>query len=233
MKILGSNEVLSKLNKQELEAGYLFGSNDVLTGSSQEKKLYLHISNSLWSKFTGTLREYLLPWRWQSVYLDHSHETMDTRFSAGAQFERVLVNMPAKRNIYFQNLEDLAGKSLFITHLINENGYSEVACREQIHTVIPNNAKIPGAQEVRTIQWKKIPNRPLPQDRTTQHMYRIRGLYSFCMYHLKKHFSSSWNEVKVEAGGMTETVLVAKRTIISKFQDTNSDYITVTYFLQN
>lgn len=216
MKIFG-DENSSEFKNYAKEPGFFFGSNDVLKGSRStvhsytasffgtsnysktvEPKLYLHISTNAWTTFTGKLRECFLPWRWKTAYLDQED---------GTQPRQILVCTSVHDSRLPDHLGQLLGKSLFLTNLINRNHYDEVFGQEFI--------RLEGENNLRTTRI----THPLGEmvglhhefsNDLLCHIYRQRSLFSKFKYNILKQFTSSWMEVAIQAGQISEKILIKK-----------------------
>lgn len=224
MKIYG-DEASARFKTYVQESGTICGHNDVLVGDRQtirrvtssffrttyenitiQPRLYLHIFNTFWSSVTGILREYCLPWRWKVAYLDQEN---------GTPLQRILVCTSVSDGKLPDRLNALVGQSLFVTNLIKANQYEEIFRQEYLRIPSQN-----GLHENRIIhplgEWAgfriECDN---PDDLC--HVYRIRGIFSFLKYHLLKNLSSTWEEVAIQAGQVSENVLIKRndRTTIS------------------
>jgi hypothetical protein len=200
------------------EPGWVWGHNDVLIGDrisgvltksscfgttkkgvSYLPKLYLHISNSFWSSFTGMLRKFCLPWRWKAVYLKEGNDPAP---------KPILICTNVHQGKLSDRLNALVRQSLFITNLIDDNRYEEIFGREYL--------KVPSQSGEQSIRFAH----PLGEcvglriTGTTNvdfcHIRRIRGVFSFFQYHLLKRLSSNWKEVIIHAGDVSERVLMKK-----------------------
>lgn len=135
MKIFGDLSSHPCTNHQK-ESGLCFGTHDILRGANWvqtrithdlfgqrvvtktvERKIHLHIFKDTFSTITGKLREYLLPWRWKSAFLDAED---------GSQPQRVLVCTS-------EGLNKIAGRSWLITNLIAEKCYTKVFGKEFLY----------------------------------------------------------------------------------------------------
>ncbi len=218
MKIFGDRNS-SKFKNYDKESGFFFGHNDVLKGTKRdahhysisyfgtsyhlktvEPKLYLHIPTNAWTTFTGKLREYFLPWRWKTAYLDQED---------GTRPRQILVCTSVHDGELSDRISDLLGKSLFLTSLIDSDHYYEIFGQEFI-----------GLKGENSQRWTKITH-PLGEIAGVQyivsndfhlfcHIYRRRGLFSRFKYNLLKRFSSSWKEVAIQSGHVSEKILINK-----------------------
>lgn len=206
--IYGHNDVLTRERESLRRATY-----DGLTGSTTDgmiftpSKLYLHISNTPWSFFTGMLREYCLPWRWKGAYLDPEDGT-------GPQ--RILV-CPSVDGELFGILNQVIGQSsVFVINLIKGERYEEHYGREYLK--IPRQGSTHNIEIIHPLgEWAGSVtkfNRPFD----LCHIHRIRGVFSSLKYHFLKTFSSEWEEVFMQAGQVSENVLIKKndRAAISR-----------------
>lgn len=214
MKIFG-DESSTEFKNFATEPGALFGHNDVLKGSEKTvqsytlsfwenstslktktftPKLYLHIPTNPWTTFTGKLREYFLPWLWKTAYLD-----IDQR--------KILVCASVQEGKLSPHLSKLLGKSWFVTNLINNNLYDEIFGQDFI--------RLRGEGNQRTIKvahplGEKIGVHAEFTSDLLCHIYRPQSLFSTFKYTLLKQFSSSWKEVVIQVGRVSENVLIKK-----------------------
>lgn len=109
----------------------------------------------------------------------------------------------------------MLGQSLFVTNLISAGQYEEVFGQEYL--------KIPrqDGPDVHTMvhplgAWAGRLAGISSDDFC--HIYRIRGIFSLFQYHFLKAFSSEWEEVAVQAGQVSENVLIKRsdRATISR-----------------
>lgn len=213
MKIVGDAVTQDQVVLLGKEDAVLFGYNDSLItmmplssdirSFRNVQHLHIHISNTIWSKFTGILREYCLPWRWQAVYLDREN---------GKPPEQILVCTAYKLS---DRIKLLLGKSLFIAKLIAEDRYCEDKGWEFLQIRVQNveNQPIENIIHHPLGEWaeKRViayvdPNHSY----NLYHIHRIRGIFSSFTYSLLKHFSKSWEEITLKAGGIFEKVLIKK-----------------------
>lgn len=211
MKIFGDKNP-SRLTYVK-EPGFFFGSNDVLKGFKRvvsytintsvfrgtysktiKPKLYLHISENAWTTFTGKLREYFLPWRWKTAYLDLEN---------GTQPRQILVCGTGLSD----RLKLLLGRSLFLMNLINSNHYDEVFGQEFIRLPGENRR---GKTKIAHPLGEWIVSHVKFSNDLFCHIYRSRSLFSRFKYNLLKQFSSSWKEVAIQAGQISEKILIKK-----------------------
>ncbi len=208
MKIYGDIDT-TKFTNFTQEPGLLFGNNDVLKGeaiktysigpfrsrveeSSYEPKLFLHIPTNMWSSFTGLLREYLLPWRWQVAHIDQIAPS------------QILVNISDAENHASSKLKRVLGKPLFEAHLIKQNRYDEIFGSEFI--------RVKTTSEKRVIEIRR-PLMGFYKEFTSDnlcHIYRPRSLFSLIKYYLLRQFSSTWKEVAIEVKGISKNILIKK-----------------------
>jgi len=214
MKIFGDKSS-SKFKNYVREPGTFFGSNDVLKGPKKtfpcydfslfgnssylqtvEPKLYLHIPTSLWTTFTGKLREYLLPWRWKTAYLDRED---------GTPLRQILVCTYVKDGKLSDRLKTLLGKSLLVANLVNNHCYDEIFGQEFLLLQGQNSRDStlisdPLGEGLRAISSNDL----------YCHIYRPRSLFSKFKYNLVKKFSTSWKEVTMRVEGVSEQILIRK-----------------------
>jgi len=217
MKIYG-DDVSTLFKTYTQEPNLIYGYNDVLVGDRNtikkftfspfgntsetlitQPKLFLHISNTIWSSFTGMLKEYFLPWRWKVAYLDQEN---------GTPPQRILVCINVHDGQLSDRLKKVIGKSMFVINLINAHHYDEIFGQEYLRTpprqgqsvqrFIHPLGKIFGLQ----IGYKH-PNHLC-------HIYRIRGIFSLLKYHFLKNFSQEWEEVAMQIGQISENVLIKR-----------------------
>jgi hypothetical protein len=225
MKIFGDSHEFGNYTK---EPGLFFGFNDCLKstpyslhcytrslfGSSSysatvEPKLYLHIPTNKWTAFTGKLREYCLPWRWKTVYLDQE--------SDNAEPCQILVCASDQKSELSDRLRKLLNQSWFLTNLIKLDGYDEIFGKEYLRLKGQNNRRtikiIHPLGELMGGSYQEFGTGDL-----LCHMYRSRSLVSTCIYHFLNRFSSSWKEVAIKAGKASEKILIKRvdKTFISK-----------------
>lgn len=203
---------------RQAEKGIFYGHNDVLVGEEVrvetttyspifgetreteifQKKLYIHIADSPWSKFTGYLRQYLLPWRWKTAYLDQED---------GTPPKEILVCVDIWNNHFSNHLKSLLGKSLCVADLISRHIYEEIFGQEYL--------LVPGVERHTT----KIIH-PLGEligsslkFGDTDNYYRIvteQGMFSKLESLFLKTFSKEWEEVRLLGGNYLQTALVRK-----------------------
>ncbi len=195
--IYGHNDVLKGPQKtvHSVSTGFLWGTTEKT--KTFEPKLYLHISNTGWSSFTGILREYFLPWRWKAAYLDQED---------GACLKRVLVCTSADEGTLSKRLHSLLGRSLFVTNLIKNNHYDEIFGQEFFR--LPRSGT--GKQEITHPLGKWVGSHFSLSTVQLYHINRIRGVYSRVKYNLLKRFSGQWEEVAIKAGNIVENVLIKR-----------------------
>lgn len=87
-----------------------FFSSSYYHAENLREKLHLHVPTNAWSKFTGCLREHLLPWRWMVAYLDRAN---------GEVPQRILVCNKVEGGKLPQAIRDVLGKSLLQLELEN------------------------------------------------------------------------------------------------------------------
>lgn len=194
--IYGHDDVLAGEPIQIRRISYSFFSGQTDDTITVHPKLYLHLFNSTWSNFTGTLRQTLMPWRWKTAYLDKED---------GSALEQVLVCDNASLS---DQLQSLLNKSLFITHLIEENKYIELFGSDYLR--VPREAN-PETIEI-THPWGKWAGTHIEFNSSDQlcQIYRIQGIFSWISYQLTKIFSDEWQEVTVRVRQVSETVLIKK-----------------------
>lgn len=216
MKIFG-DKISTKFKNHAKEPGFFFGSHDVLKGSKKtfkwysksffgdhqhsktvRPKLYLHIPTNAWTTFTGKLREYLLPWRWKTAYLDQEN---------GTQPRKILVCTSVHDGQLTDHLSKLIGKSLFVTNLINSNQYDEYFGQEFIR--LQGNIGLHRKKITHPLS-EKLGSHDEFTNSILCHIYTKRSLFSRFKYNLLKQFSSSWKEVAVQAGQISEKILIKK-----------------------
>ncbi len=208
MKIFGDSDS-SPYKTYVQEPGFFYGKNDVLKGEPRlswslkfdmcgthetkkmvEPRLHLHISRDAFTTFTGKLREYLLPWRWKTAYLDRED---------GSQPEKILVLCAGTSDRF----RELLGKSWFETNLRAEKVHSNALHKEYLY--VP-------AQEQSII--KRGPFGSLFATHgpfQLCHVFRSRSPISTLKYHLLKHYSSKWKEVTLRVGEASEKVLIKRK----------------------
>lgn len=217
MKIYG-DEASSQFKTYAQETGRIYGHNDVLLGDKQtfrrvtysffgdaneyvtvQPKLYLHICRNAWSSFTGKLKEYFLPWRWQVAYLDAEN---------GTQPQRILVCTSTSQGKLSSRLNLLLGKSLFAANLINADYYDEIYDQEFLRVPEQNNQ----GKENRIVhpfgEWAGVYSEFASS--SLCHIYRIKGIFSLLRYHFLKRFSKEWEEVALQAGQISKKVLIKR-----------------------
>lgn len=212
MKIFG-DENSTAFNKYASEPGLIFGRNDVLKGPIDKTfvygsgvfgrffytkisqcKLYLHIPRDNWTTFTGKLRQYLLPWRWKTAYLEKKSDT---------KLLPILVCTSVKGGLS-DRLSEILNQSLFITSLANKNVYRKISGMDFF--CIKGENKEKGTQ-ISTMLEKYIDY----TDNLYCHFYRKQSLLSAIIYSfLKKFYSRSWKEVTIKADRVSEKVLIKK-----------------------
>jgi hypothetical protein len=140
-----------------------------------------------------------LPWRWKTVYLQ---DDLVGGIKKALLFTKI--NGPSKT--LPDRLEQLVGKSWFLTNLIGLNDYVDTMCKEFL---FPNTGKS---------THHTIPH-PLGQfigltsmfsNGPRCHIYRKRNLFSLFKYCVLKHCSSSWKEVNFKVGTASEKILIQK-----------------------
>lgn len=225
MKIFGdTNPACFKTYHKE--PGLIFGHNDVLKGNKGtgyrfcasalfgeseefpevEPTLYLHIPTSIWSAFTGKLREYCLPWRWKTVYLDRED---------GKQPERILICTKVYKSLSDElpnRLEKLVNQSWFATNLINSSDdYQGIFGKEFIAIQEENSEK----SQVDHPLGNWCGRHFAPNTRFC-HIFRKRGLLSSIKFLILKLFSHDWQEVTFRVNNLSEKVLIQNedRTIL-------------------
>lgn len=165
-----------------------------MCGTHETKKmvvprLHLHISRDAFSTFTGRLKEFLLPWRWKTAYLDKED---------GSQPERVLVSYTGNSD----HFRKLLGKSWFETNLIKESVYGEIHGREYLYVPAPPQWNIKTRLFGFTMGYGPY---------KTCHIFRARSLFSTLEYHFHKRFSFGWKEVTLQVGQASGKVLIKKK----------------------
>lgn len=212
MKIVGDNNS-NPCNTHVKESVFCLGTRDYLKGpnwvrqrisdqffwghsvevKTVENKIHLHISKDTFSSITGKLREYLLPWRWKSAFLDAED---------GSQPQRILV---CTSQLSSTRLDGVVGKLRFITYLIAKKCYSEIFGKEFLYA--------PGADgpsEVIHSLGKWYGYSHSDGHSKMCHFFRKRSLYSTLKYHLLKQYSTTWKEATLQIAGISEKVLIKK-----------------------
>ncbi len=165
-----------------------------------EPKLYFHASVSAWTTFTGKLREYCLPWRWKSAYLDPEEN--------GKPPYRILVCTAVQEGKLPDDLRKVVGKSWFLTNLTINNHYNEFHWQEFL--------ELPGQNDsFNTIRMSHplgdcFGNTTYVTSGSLCHIYRRRTLFSTLKYLFLRQFSTSWKEVAIQAGNVSEKMLIQK-----------------------
>lgn len=200
------------------EPGILYGHDDVLRGErqniqqltfslfgstqksiSRQPRLYLHLFNTDWSRFTGFLREFLLPWRWKAAYLDRED---------GSAPERILVWTSPLEGELSEELEAVLGQPLLIANLANDGQYCEYFGKEYL--LLPTDGEHDLEIPHPLGRWAggvSIPN----SRQEVYSIHRIRGIFSFITYYLLLIFSSEWEEVEIQKGEASETMLIQRK----------------------
>ncbi len=212
MKIAGDCDS-SEFRHYLKEPGILYGSNDVLKGKTEtnrviessglfgrreynritDRKLYLHIPTNAWSRFTGFLREYCLPWRWKAAYLDRED---------GTKCSRILV-CPSIGNISLpDHLSQLLGKPW--VDLQAEGNYEEVIGNEYIRDIRETSSSC--EQRFTNI----LGDLHIDHGKPLYHIFRARGILSSLKYSFLNRFSNSWKEVSVQTAYVSEKILIKK-----------------------
>lgn len=211
MKILGEKK--SSFPHFVQEKG-LFGVNDTLKGKpitrtwyecnmfgetkysqTMTPTLYLHLFKNCSSTFTGYLREYLLPWRWQAVFLKE-----------GMNFQRALVCTAPLGKDLPEKIKLALGKSKLIAHLIEKDSYEEIQGKEFIKI----DDGITRSYEI-LHPWGKFFGSftGFIKGQICQ-IYRKQNFFSFLTYYFLKIFSSALQEVTLGVKGTQEKVLIKK-----------------------
>ncbi len=213
MKIYGDAPT-TEFTKHLKEPGLLYGHNDVLAGkpervyriyhslcessegwTTHQPKIYLHRFNNFWSRLTGLLREYCLPWRWKVAYLD----------TIGYPYERALVCTKVKDGKLSDTLKAVIGKSSSFVAMIESEKYEQIAGKEFLKSRLSDGEQC----DYRIVSsWGEWSGATLLHNSTFsfQQVYRIRGIFSFFKYYYLRHFSSEWQEYQIN----DETVLLKK-----------------------
>lgn len=223
MKIYG-DDVSTLFKTYTQEPDLIYGYNDVLVGDRSitrkftfsssgnisktiviQPKLFLHISNTVWSSFTGMLKEYFLPWRWKVAYLDQEN---------GTPPQRILVCTRVHDGKLSDRLKKVIGHSMFAINLINANYYDEIFGQEYLRT--PRQGQ---PEQTFTHPLGKSFGLQIGYNHPNHlcHIYRIRGIFSLLKYHFLKNFSQEWEEVAMQIGQISENVLIKRndRMLIS------------------
>lgn len=225
MRIYG-DEASTQFKTFKQEPGILWGKNDLIEGDKKtfrrmtfsffgntdesittQPKLYVHISSTPWSTFTGLLRKYCLPWRWKVAYLDQDNKSLP---------KEVLICTSVLDGELSDRLQEVVGQTLFVASLLNSNKYAEIFGQEYLR--IPRDDHRCGNRIIHPLgEWAGLHLEPNSSDNLC-HIYRIRGIFSLVMYHLLKIFSSQWNEVTLKSDRFSEFALVKRNEadIISK-----------------
>jgi len=225
MRIYG-DEASTRFKTFTQESGVLLGKNDLIVGDKEtcrhmtfsffgntdemittQPKLYLHVSGTLWSSFTGLMREYCLPWRWKVAYLDQGNDSPP---------KRVLACTSVHDGELSDRLQKVIGQTLFVASLINSGHYDEVFGQEYLR--IPTEDHQGENRIIHPLgEWAGLHLEPDSPDFLCQ-IYRIRGIFSLVMYHLLRTFSTQWKEVILRSDRFFEVALVRKNKvdIISK-----------------
>ncbi|MBS4168970.1 hypothetical protein [Parachlamydia sp. AcF125] len=221
MKIYGDDSEFTHYTK---ERG-VFGNNDVLKGNrktvyrykisffgnsnrseSVEPTLYLHISKTAWSTFTGKVRKYCFHWRWKTAYLDQED---------GSSPQKILVCTSVRQGELTGRLKKLMGRSWFITNLINRDCYDEIFGQEFLRLAGQNERRF---TKIFHPLGKMVGLYKEGSSDLLCPIYRSRGLFSLFRYQVLKCWSNQWKEVVVQAGQVAERILIKKsdEAIISR-----------------
>lgn len=212
MKIYGDN---SEFRTHAQEG--LFGNNDVLKGKKStirgfhsnlfgtshfiktlDPTLHLHIPKTTWSTFTGKLREYCLPWRWKTAYLDQED---------GTPPRKILICTSVRDGNLSEKLKILLGKSLFVANLIKLGSYDEYWGDEYLALKGQNDK---GSTLIIHPLGEMVGRAAVCGNVLFCHIYRQRSLFSTFKYYLIKYLSTRWKEIALEAGQTSERVLIKK-----------------------
>lgn len=222
MQIYG-DEPLTQFKRFEHEPGILWGNNDLVKGEKEkfqrmtssffgtkderiarEPKIYLHISSTPWSTFTGRIRKYGLPWRWKVIYLDQGDQSLP---------KEALLCTSVHDGELSERLQQVVGQTRFVLSLLNSNQYAEIFGQEYLR--IADGSAQHGNRIVHPLgEWAGLHLEPISTD-TLCRIYRIKGIFSLVRYHLLKFVSSQWKEVTLQSDRFSETVLVKR----NEFED--------------
>jgi hypothetical protein len=216
MRIFG-DDLKSEFNTIAKEPGVLFGKNDVFLGSKKSlysfhfslfgsgetvrqyvPKLYLHIPTNRWTSLTGKFRQYCLPWRWKTAYLDRQDGTDPCK---------ILICTAIKDASMTSRIKMLLGKSLMITNLINTGAYDEFFGRQFL--------RIKGQKEsnVNRVYHPLGKFFGIHLEFNSDQLCPIhcsQGIYSNVKYFFLKKYSTYWKEVAVHTSKATENILIRK-----------------------
>lgn len=179
MQFIGCDQMFFKGH----EKGRFWGKNDLLAGLDQSGKsvfssIYLHYSDTSWAKFTGFLREHMLPWRWKAVWVRNGQEAP----------RRILICTAGEGGELSKKMRDIYNQSLLFTLLISLGRHKEIKGTDFFI--------IKGTTEIKNLgRWGC---RPVNAPDHNYQIHRIRSLFSFFTYHFKRLFFSSWKEVSIE-----------------------------------
>jgi hypothetical protein len=164
-----------------------------------QRKLHIHIADTSWSRFTGFLREYLLPWRWKTAYLDREDGTFP---------KKILVCASPWDDTLSRHLKSLLNKSLCVANLIHSNNYEEIYDQDYLC--------LPGTLRPRTTTFSHPLGawygRMTKINDTVQYCDVIldRGILSQIKMLFLKKFSNEWEEVWLRGGSHLQSALVKK-----------------------
>lgn len=210
MSIVGDVDHQYRIRQQEIA---WWGSNDLFRGTSRNEgnlqslvnqfnlkvgerpKLYIHIPGGFWSTLTGKLREYCLPWRWKTAYLDEQN---------GSPPRRILV---CTNEHVLPPLSFLFGKSLpetqFLADLYSQQRYEVIGGHEYIRVPTANPPQRIMIQHLTTKFYATTSDIFCP-------IFRKQGLFSNLKYKFLQLFSDSWKEVAIRVNTYSEKILIKK-----------------------
>ncbi len=157
-----------------------------------ERSLYLHIPKDLFSSCTGLLKEWVLPWLWQTVYLDQGDKIAPRKILAYTR-----LSAPVNTDIAL-----VFGKSFPVAILIDHEAYASGIGMEFFRFPEKNLQQ----QTFKNI-WGSF---SVSSDKKYCHIYRSRSLFSRIKYLFLKCLSSAWKEVTIKAGAVSEKILIQK-----------------------
>lgn len=176
---------------------------------------HVHECKTIWSSFTGFLKEHLMPWKWKVAHLHLGLENFQKgpRRLISVKLDQPTLTSPQGfvKTFFPKVIATIMGKSEFEAALCSKGHClgKEMDGRKIRTEYLMCTLKVAEAQKMHSINNSAFFNSGTTRsDKKIMHVFRARNVFSFFGYQLLKFGSKNWKEVGLYVKGVTEKVLV-------------------------